>query len=326
MGRAIVIHDVDFSSLNLGKVFTGDTVLITSLEIDAEDSYVGSSFTASVLYTPANTLMTDITWSITSGNEYATVNQNGTVSIAAGAQNAQIVLRATSVYVPSVYAEKTISVSRVQLRNSISISSDYFYTGILPSSISSSLIVEITAKIDSLSRTSEYLKRATLLGWNYGGQLACRLNSGMDSADIFEAAEKFKLEDGSNWGPEGYYDVGTTYTFKKDVNLTTSKASCYVDGTKLFERACGSMIANANNTQLPIMGDYYPAGGSADSNGITAQGGITIERVKIWIDGALVRDYNPAYDGENYGLYDTVNSEFITSVRGTTTSLNGNVR
>lgn len=319
MGRAIVIHDADFSALNLGKVFTGDTVLITGLEIDAEDSYVGSSFTASVLYTPANTQMTDITWSITSGNEYATVNQNGTVSIAAGAIDAQIVLRATSVDIPSVYAEKTISVSRVQLLNSISISSDYFYTGILPSSISSSLIVEMTAAIDSLSTASQWSKRATLLGWNYGGQLSCILRN-TDGNEAFAAAETFKLNDGTN-DSAAYYNVGTTYTFKKTINLTISKAYCYVNGVLLFDRACGSMISNANNTQLPIMGDYYPAGDSADSNGITAQGEITIERVKIWVDEALVRDYKPAYNGEDYGLYDAVNDEFITSVKGTATGI-----
>lgn len=316
MGRAIVIHDVDFSSLNLGKVFTAEDVRITGLEIVAEDSYLAASFIASVLCTPEDTPMTGIKWSIVSGSKYATVNQDGEVFIAPGAHDAQIVLRAASDAFPDVYAEKTISVSYMNFLDSVSVYSDYFYTGILPSSISSTLTVEISASIDSLFAASEFLKRATLLGWNYGGQLSCELRN--TDGDAFAAETTFRLGDGTNMSSK-FYDLGTQYTFKKTVNLNTRKAQCYVNGSSVFSRDCSSMISHADNTELPVLGDYYPAGESADSNGITAQGGITVYGIRILVNSAQVRDYRPAYDGVNFGLYDTVNNEFITSVNGTTT-------
>lgn len=110
MGAAVIIPGIRFDA-GLGQVtLVGDTEP-ESLQIVADDSYVGWKKQLYVRFFPYNTALRSVTWSITSGNAYATIDQNGVVTIDDDADNNQIVVRVESNETHSVYAEKTITVS-----------------------------------------------------------------------------------------------------------------------------------------------------------------------------------------------------------------------
>lgn len=110
MGSAVIIPGIRFD-VGLGQVtLVGDTEP-ASLQIVADDSYVGWKKQIYVRFFPVNTALRGVTWSITSGNAYATIDQNGVITIDENAENNQIVVHVESNENHSVYAEKTITVS-----------------------------------------------------------------------------------------------------------------------------------------------------------------------------------------------------------------------
>lgn len=110
MGAAVIIPGIRFDA-GLGQVtLVGDTEP-ESLQIVADDSYVGWKKQLYVRFFPYNTALRSVTWSITSGNAYATIDQNGMITIDQEAEDNQIVVRVESNVNHSVYAEKTITVS-----------------------------------------------------------------------------------------------------------------------------------------------------------------------------------------------------------------------
>lgn len=76
-----------------------------TFEISAPNTYQGKSFLVSALY---NNHVVNSTWSIISGNEYASINSNGKVTIEEGADNNSITIQATY---NNIDATKIISVS-----------------------------------------------------------------------------------------------------------------------------------------------------------------------------------------------------------------------
>ena len=110
MGKAIKLSNIDFSKTGLGAV----TLLLPlqSLSITGESEIHGSG-NCGVAYMPSNTFETGVVWSITSGGEYATIDQSGVVTALAGADESSVTIRATSSVHSTIYAEKTISVSEV---------------------------------------------------------------------------------------------------------------------------------------------------------------------------------------------------------------------
>ena len=113
-GLAIVIPYVDFSYNSLGKVtpVTGEEIPLVSLTISGADSVSnGNTSTYSVSYTPSNTTERGVSWSVSQGNEYATINQGGKLSVLPSAtEERQVTIRATSTKREDVYAEKVVSV------------------------------------------------------------------------------------------------------------------------------------------------------------------------------------------------------------------------
>lgn len=112
MGIAIKLTDSDFSENNLGRV-TFLSGPIQGLSISGSASIAGNETSAqySVAYNPANTEEDGVTWSVVSGDNIASIDENGLLTIATNRAATQVVIRATSVYKPSLYAEKTISIA-----------------------------------------------------------------------------------------------------------------------------------------------------------------------------------------------------------------------
>ena len=79
--------------------------------IISKKTITGFSFTVDVLYGAYYELEEGVTWSITSGSEYASIDQEGKVTINESANNSVITVRATSIHNESMYGEKDITIT-----------------------------------------------------------------------------------------------------------------------------------------------------------------------------------------------------------------------
>lgn len=77
----------------------------------ANNKYVGRSFNIKLLYGPLYEYEKGVTWSITSGSEYASIDQEGNVTINESANNSVITVRATSIYNDMMYNDIDITVT-----------------------------------------------------------------------------------------------------------------------------------------------------------------------------------------------------------------------
>lgn len=81
----------------------------------AKNKYVGRSFNIRLLYGPLYEYEKGVTWSITSGSEYASIDQEGNVTINESANNSVITVRATSIYNDTIYNYIDITVTYADL-------------------------------------------------------------------------------------------------------------------------------------------------------------------------------------------------------------------
>ena len=115
MGIAIIIPDVSFSELNIGQVTPAGNIPLVSLSISGEDAVIGRDSAAHYIaeYTPAGTTQRGVAWSIVSGASYATIDEDGYLSVLSGANESSVTIRATSTKNSSIYADKTITVTYI---------------------------------------------------------------------------------------------------------------------------------------------------------------------------------------------------------------------
>lgn len=113
MGVAIIIPGVVFTE-NLGKVTLGGgggdvTVEVESIAISGSATVNTSSnkATYSVDYTPTSTTQKGVTWSLESGEEYATIDSTGTLTVKG---SGSVTIKAVSKYKEAVTAKKVVSV------------------------------------------------------------------------------------------------------------------------------------------------------------------------------------------------------------------------
>lgn len=111
MGVAIIIPNVNFEDNNLGQVTPREHIAVQSLSIIG-DSVVYGSGEFSVSYNPSDTDEIGVYWSVESGSEHATIDSHGVLSVVSGSDADTVVIKATSVYSPSVYATKTLTVTK----------------------------------------------------------------------------------------------------------------------------------------------------------------------------------------------------------------------
>lgn len=112
MGVAVIIPSVDFSTNNLGKVTIQQNVDVTGLTINCNSSYTGTTFTPTVAYIPIATNQQGVTWSLSAGSDYASIDATtGVVTIKSGANANNITIVATSSYNNTIVASKTVAVT-----------------------------------------------------------------------------------------------------------------------------------------------------------------------------------------------------------------------
>lgn len=110
MGIAVFIPGIKFPETNGKVTLAGDTPP-ASLQIISENSYTDFEAQLSVEYSPINTSLRGIAWSIVSGGEYATIDNYGRLSIKQGASSSSVVVKVASTADSSVFATKEITVT-----------------------------------------------------------------------------------------------------------------------------------------------------------------------------------------------------------------------
>lgn len=110
MGVAVIIPGIKFGN-EYGKVTLSGTRPVKALEIIAEDSYTAPEVQLSVRLNPLTTTQRGILWSIISGNEYATIDENGKITVDASASSASVTVKAEAELNNGIYDTKTITLT-----------------------------------------------------------------------------------------------------------------------------------------------------------------------------------------------------------------------
>lgn len=94
-------------------VISNADVALTSLSITGSSSVSNASNEAQfgVTYSPSNTAQRGVSWSIVSGSDYASIDQNGLLTVKNGASSNTVKIRATSKVNTSIFADKSVTVT-----------------------------------------------------------------------------------------------------------------------------------------------------------------------------------------------------------------------
>lgn len=111
MGIAIVVPGVSYAENNLGKVTITQQIEVAAIAISGSNEISGETSQFTISYTPYDTSQRGVTWSIEEGSEYATIDQNGLLTILRGASSSNVVIKAISLHNPAIYTTKNIVVT-----------------------------------------------------------------------------------------------------------------------------------------------------------------------------------------------------------------------
>ena len=111
MGIAIIVPGVSYSDNNLGKVTISQKLPVTGISIVGNEVVRGESYQYTISYSPSNTSQRGVVWSVEQGSEYATINQNGLLTILQGASSNDVTIKAVSTYNADVVATKVLQVT-----------------------------------------------------------------------------------------------------------------------------------------------------------------------------------------------------------------------
>lgn len=111
-GIVLMIPDVDYSQNNIGQVTILQDIDVESISITGPSVVEEATAQFGVSYTPAATSQVGVDWSLDSGSEYATISSNGLLTLTQPvSESVNIVIRATSIFDPTVYETKTVRLS-----------------------------------------------------------------------------------------------------------------------------------------------------------------------------------------------------------------------
>lgn len=119
-GIAITIPNTNFHT-EFGNIITDliDTP-VTGISIAGNDYYVGTRYAMTVNYTPVRTSHRGCRWSIVSGSEYASIDENtGVITIFESANMNTVTVRAVSTYNSQLTATKEITLLYRRAANSV---------------------------------------------------------------------------------------------------------------------------------------------------------------------------------------------------------------
>lgn len=249
MGKAIIIKDISFADVSIGKVHAQGARPLVALGIIGPAEVVGSTNAAVYIttYMPINTTERGVAWSVVSGGLYASIDSStGVLSIYEGVSEESIVIRATSVENPSITVDKTISVT---------------YLGEVTGYITNGLVAHWDG-IDKNNNDDSW-HWGDLVGGNIGVAHASIFNHGGDYA-LFTNGNYLALQTyipvtETNYTIEVCYEKSSSPT--KEVLLTSGKSA--TDAYAVFATwgTNGDYIItgrNENETKCWVNSGVYP--------------------------------------------------------------------
>jgi len=294
MGLAIFVPDLLFSGN--GKVtLTGDTKP-SAIEINAEDSYSAASAQLSVNYSPVNAAMRGITWSIVSGGDYASIDNNGKMTINNDASGADVTVRAVSQADGSVFDEKTITVTYV---NPVTI--------LTKVSIHDNPAINTGVRLADNYDTIEMKYRVTD-SFSGTGMLWGALDEGSSSYLSNYAYEVVVF--GADRDHSNTMGTGEQYTYRSPTVIGED----YVD-----EFSIDSYTRNGEPVEK--YGQFQIADGFTPSKDIYilspvydySFAGIEVYYFKFKRNGVVTHNFQAAVKDGVYGFYDAISDTFITN-------------
>ena len=307
MGLAIIIPNVDFSSSGLGKVELTDNVILKSISIVADDEYEGQSAKLGISYFPLCTTQRSVLWSIVSGGEFATIDNEGNLSISESASLAKVTVRATSLADKTIYGEKEITISfarDITIKDGYAIESDgiayinatkYFGASLFNYSNTN---FKIKFEIDET-----YTEARSIFGLTEPNVQMLHLVNLANS-------EKLRLDEVSHHSTPTYSDdiIGKIVNYTR----TEKEIELSIEGTT-------TSYTSSHTTDISEQYDFYLF--ALNNGGLTANNiakGVKIYSASLSLtDGTKVFDLVPCEKNGIYGMFDQVSMKPIFPDNGT---------
>lgn len=307
MGKAFVVPGADYSARNLGKVTPSGSVPIEEITIIGP-SAVNSTGKFDAKISPVFSTQRGLVWSITSGSQYATIDQSGAIIVAPGTESQSITIKCTSSSNSDIYATKTVSVSAATIVYKDFITTDGTDFVLMPG-LSTKYNSVLTVRV-TLGAADQYSFRM-----NNGTQpnLGCYCSSANKASaqlgsTVPKIVDKTSIVYRYVFTTSSVADAtdGSVYLYndKTDAYLGNSTGvKCYINGCFYILRN-GSGAANATPT-ITAAGSSCPSGGKFY--------GLTV------VDGSnnTLADYRPCTYNDTPGVYDTVSNTFRGGYIGT---------
>ena len=303
MGISIIVPGVNWASKNLGRVTPTGNVPIQAIAILGDTSVINEAqYTANLF--PAFTTQRGVTWSITDGSTYASIDQTGKVTAIAGAMANSVTIRATSSSNAEVWAEKTISVTAGVV----------VYYDFLQSDGNAYIVTPGFANLWG----AKVIVRGTLNA-NNGYIFGCRYASNSTQARMAS------YQNGSGKvaalvGSKGFSDLGFTkantstiyrwvFECSSGSGQTDGKCTCYLDSNMTQKgQVTGATLQMSGLISIFTLG-YGASGGeftdSAANHGAVKFYGLTIES-----GGETIADYRPCTLDGDPAIHDLVTGLF----------------
>lgn len=299
MGKAFVVPGADYSQLNLGTVTPSGSVPATSITITGP-SIVNSSAKFGAVILPIFTTQRSVVWSITDGGNYATIDQNGRMTVVPGTSSESVTLKCQSSDNSELYATKTVTVSAAEI-----VYKDFVQTDgtdfILMPGLSAQQNVTLTVRV-TLAGTNTYsfmCKNGTL------PNISCYAdNSNLVAAGVGSTSQKFGQRQ-TNIVYRFVFNCGTSNANDASLYIYNDKTSASIGsktGLRFYmsglvyvfrwgEGAAGSSPTLTGTALTPVNAKFY---------------GMTV----VNSSNVTVADYRPCTYNNVPGIYDTVSNVF----------------
>ena len=306
MGKAIVVPGADFSAMNLGSVTPSGSLPIESITISGPASVNGTArYTADI--TPIFTTQRSLVWSISSGAQYAEIDQDGNVIVTPETDHETITIKCESAANPAVYDEKQVVVSALELLYKTYVETDGTDCIVMPGLNAASCRITI---------------RTTITGSNaYAFMSAYTANSAAPKILAYADTQNNVASNLSgNKATFGAKVSGRIYRFVFDVGAVGSNnttLSVYDDTTDVL---LGSVSGKSNYMNGLFYIFSYGGGAPNTTPTITSPSlcppGARFYGMKVEKDGQTLAEYKPCIYAGMPGVVDVVTSTFRSGIVG----------
>ncbi len=253
--------------------------VLTGISISGPDNANISGAQYTIIYNPSNTSRKGVVWSITSGTNYASVDQNGNLIVVG---NGAVTLQAVSIHNASITSTKTITVST-------SVPAIYMS---FDSNNKAGLLTDVVIP-DIMNAEMEilFMRRLSnsIIGFGSRGSSS--------STDRFAFATTSGGQYNAMFGKKQTGDIGSLGNTAHTVIMNKDGVS--IDDAHVGYTVTGE-VASINNAPIAI-GNIY----NNDSHtwqGFT--GGARIAYLKIKENGVLTHDFEPYQSEGDFGFLD----------------------